>query len=105
MDGLVLRGRLVKVVEPETYQRKDGTERTSYPFLVVLAGDETVKVEYRTVEARDDALIGGCESIGAGPSADGMVPGLPEVELVVRALGQWDSETRSFGAVRLAGAS
>lgn len=103
MDGLLLRGRLVKVIEPEEYTRRDKTTGKSYPGLVVLAGDETVKVEYRTVDQRDEALIEGCPGIGSGPADGGMVPGLPELELVVKALGAWDGESRSFGAVRLAG--
>jgi hypothetical protein len=99
--GLVLTGRLVKVVEPETYTRKDGTDRTTYPALVVLTGDETVKVEYREVEARDDALL--AAGFAGEVEPDGMVPTLPLVMVPVRALGAWDADTRTFGAVRLSG--
>jgi hypothetical protein len=104
VDGLILRGRLVKVIEPRSYVKRNGEEGTSYPGLVILAGEETVKVEYRTVEARDDAvLLSGAKGGELIVTEDGMVPGLPEVEVACRALGQWDSETRSFAPVRFAG--
>lgn len=99
LDGLVLRGRLVKVVAPREYKKKDGTLGESYPALILLAGEETAKVEYRTVEARDEALAG-WDAVALG---DGMVPSLPEVEIAVRASGQWDAETRSWSPVRLSG--
>jgi len=101
--ALLLTGRLVKVVEPETYTRKDGTERTSYPALVVLSGDETVKVEYRDITVRDDVLLAAFGDKSLQLAEDGSALMLPEVTIPVRALGAWDAESRSFGAVRLAG--
>jgi len=104
--GLTLTGRLVKVVAPETYTRKDGTQRTSYPAVVILTGDETVKVEYREADARDDALLlglGDAEAASLVLADDGAAANLPPITLPVRALGAWDPEARAFGAVRLAG--
>jgi hypothetical protein len=104
VDGLVLHGRLVKVTYPEAYTSKvDGTTKMSYPSVVVLAGDSTLKVEYRTAEAMEDALLEGCKEADKLPKGGGLTTGLPVVELVVHGLGAWDPASKSFGAVRLAG--
>ena len=101
-DGLVLRGRLVKLIEPRAYKTKAGEDRTAYPAVVVLAGDETARVEYRTLDERDDALL--LAGFEGKPDADGMVPTLPPVELIVRAVGAWDAAAGRFAPARFSGA-
>lgn len=101
-DGLLLRGRLVKVIEPRAYKTKAGEDRMAYPAVVILAGDETARVEFRTVDERDEALM--AADFAGGVDADGMVPTLPPVELVVRAVGAWDATAGRFSAARFTGA-
>lgn len=101
-DGLVLRGRLVKLIAPRDYTTKAGEARTAYPAVVVLAGDETARVEYRSLEERDDALV--AAKFTGKPDADGMVPALPVIELVVRAVGAWDAAAGRFAPARFSGA-
>lgn len=102
VDGLILRGRLVKLVAPRAYTGRDGTPKESYPAVVVLAGDETVRVEFRSVDERDDALL--AAKFAGKPDEEGMVPTLPAVELVVRAAGAWDAAAGRFAPARFQGA-
>jgi hypothetical protein len=101
-DGLVLRGRLVKVIEPRAYKTRAGEDRTAYSAVVVLAGDETCRVEFRSVEERDDALV--AAKFTGKPDVDGFVAALPAVELVVRAVGAWDAAAGRFAPARFSGA-
>lgn len=101
-DGLVLRGRLVKLIEPRAYVTKAGEDRTAYPAVVVLAGDETARVEFRSLTERDDALV--AAGFKGTADAEGMVPTLPHVELIVRAVGAWDAAAGRFAPARFSGA-
>jgi hypothetical protein len=100
-DGLKLTGRLVKVVEPRGYKKRDGTAGESYPGVVVLAGDETVEVQFRSIEERTDALDGAGVVLG-DIGLDGYAQELPRCEFTVKAVGAWDG-TR-FAPARFTGA-
>jgi hypothetical protein len=102
-DGLVLVGRLVKVVEPRSYKGRDGADRESYPGMVVLAGDETVEVQFRTLAERTAALDAALIDLGT-IGLDGYAETLPRVSLTVKAVGAWDAAAGRFAPARFTGA-